>query len=64
MTDDRPKLKIIGTDGNAYALLGRAHVAAMRAGWSKERWEEVRIRATSGNYDNLLFVLQEEFDVE
>ena len=64
MTDDRPKLKLTGENGNAYNLLGLAHRAAKEAGWSKERWEEVRTRATSGNYDNLLAVLQEEFEVE
>jgi len=63
MTDDKPKLRLIGEDGNAFNLLGLARRAALAAGWPKERWEKVRDRATAGNYDHLLAVLMEEFDV-
>lgn len=61
---NRPRLKLVGENGNAYNLLCLARRAAQRAGWPKERWEAVRDRATSGNYDHLLAVLMEEFDVE
>jgi len=61
--EDKPKLKLVGEDGNAYNLLGLAHRAAKEAGWPQDRWEKVRDKAISGNYDHLLFVLQEEFDV-
>jgi len=64
MTDDRPKLKLVGENGNAYNLLGLARRAAHQAAWPKERWETVQAKATSGNYDHLLAVLMEEFDVE
>ncbi len=63
MINDHPPLKLVGADGNAFNVLGLAHRAAMKAGWTKERWEAVRARATSGGYDNLLAVLMEEFDV-
>lgn len=63
MTNDKPKLKLICEDGNAFNLLGLARRAAHQAAWPKERWEKVRDRAISGNYDHLLAVLQEEFDV-
>ena len=63
MTDDRPKLKLTGENGNAYNLLGLARRAAHQAAWPKERWEKVMTEATSGNYDHLLAVLMEWFDV-
>jgi len=60
----KPALKLIGTDGNAFAILGKAFRAAREAGWSRERFEEFKTRATSGNYDHLLAVTQEFFDVQ
>lgn len=64
MTDNKPPLKLIGENGNAYNLLGLARRAATKAGWPNERWEKVRDRAISGNYDHLLAVLMDNFDVE
>jgi hypothetical protein len=64
MDELKPKLKIVGEDGNAFNLLGLARRAARDAGWTEERWREVRARLTAGGYDNLLYVLQEESDVE
>ena len=64
MTNDKPKLRLVGKDGNAFNLLGLARRAAHQAAWPKDRWEKVRDKATSGDYNNLLAVLMEEFDVE
>lgn len=61
--EERPVLKIVGEDGNAFNLLALAHRAAKKAGWSKERWEQVQTEATSGNYDTLLAVLMDYFEV-
>lgn len=63
MIDDKPKLRLIGEDGNAFNCLGLARRAAMKANWPKERWEKVRDKAMAGDYHHLLAVLQEEFDV-
>lgn len=56
----RPKLKIIGTDGNAYALLGKAMSVAKK---NKMDWNSIQKEAMSGDYDNLLAVLMRYFDV-
>ena len=50
----RPKVELVGQDGNAYAILGRCSKAAKRAGWTKEQVIEFHGEATSGDYDKLL----------
>lgn len=59
----KPPLKLVGTDGNAFAVLGEARRAARKAGWSDERWASVRDEAMAGDYDHLLRTLMEHFDV-
>ena len=59
----KPELKIIGEDGNAFAILGKAIHTAKRAGWSPEEIEKFRIEAMDGDYDHLLQTCMEFFDV-
>jgi len=59
----KPKVRLTGKDGNAFAVLGFLHRAATKAGWSHGRWVEFRVKATSGNYDHLLATAMEHFDV-
>ncbi len=61
---DKPALKLVGRDGNAFAILGEARKVATKAGWSKEKTKEMMDKATSGDYDNLLCTMMEYFDVE
>jgi len=60
----KPRLKLVGTDGNAFALLGAALRAAKKAGWTTEQMDEFKVRATKGDYDHLLRTLQQHFDAE
>jgi hypothetical protein len=60
----KPKLKLEGEDGNAFAIIGRAVAVAKKAGWSKEKIEEYRANAMSGDYDNLIVVTLKSFDVD
>ena len=57
------KLKLIGEDGNAFAILGRATKALKEAG-QEERVEQFMGQATSGDYSHLLRVVMECFDVD
>ncbi len=59
----KPKLKIIGVDGNAFVLLGCAQQAARKAKWEKEKIDEVMAEATNGDYNHLLATLMEHFEV-
>jgi hypothetical protein len=60
----KPKLKLIGENGNAFAIMGRAMRAGREAGWSQEKLTAVMDNAKSGNYDHLLAVMAENFRVE
>jgi len=59
----KPFLQLVGTDGNAFAILGAAIRAAKKAGWPVERRDQYTKAAMSGDYDHLLAVTQDYFDV-
>lgn len=48
------RVRLVGEDGNAYAILGRVLRAMRRAGVSKEERDEFAREATSGDYEHLL----------
>ena len=51
-------VKLVGEDGNAFAILGRVSKALRRADMP-EKAEEYLARATEGDYDHLLAVTLE-----
>jgi hypothetical protein len=61
---EKPKLKIIGGDGNAFAVIGAATKAARKAGWDREKISKLTQEMMSGDYDNVLNVAMKHFDVE
>ena len=61
--DKKPRVKLIGADGNAFVILGLCLRAARNAGWSQERINAVREEMTSGDYNHLLQTAMEHFDV-
>lgn len=56
----KPKLQIIGQDGNAFAILGKAQRVAKQ---NNMDWGSIHQEATSGDYDNLLRTMQKYFEV-
>lgn len=62
-TPNTPKVKLVGTDGNAFALLGKCKEAARKNKWSKETIDAVMDEATAGDYNHLLSTLCTYFDV-
>ena len=44
----------VGTNGNAFAVMGGFSQHARRQGWTKEEIDAVLNEARSGNYDHLL----------
>ncbi|HEX4920481.1 MAG TPA: hypothetical protein VFV92_07050, partial [Candidatus Bathyarchaeia archaeon] len=61
--EGRPPLKLVGKSANAQTILGMAENAARRAGWSLDEIREFKIAATAGDYNKLLAVTLENFDV-
>lgn len=59
----KPKLQLTGQNGNAFMVLGLAQRASKKAKWSKQQWEEYKAKATSGDYNNLITVTMEYFNV-
>lgn len=57
-------VKLVGEDGNAFAILGRVTKALKRAGASKEEVDEFMAEATSGDYDHLLQTVMRWVEVE
>ncbi len=60
----KPKVKLLGYSGNSFAILGQVSRSAKKAGWSQERLNKFQEEAVSGDYDHLLRVVMEHFDVE
>lgn len=57
------KVKLVGTDGNAFAVLGNVQRAMRKAKVSQEQISEFMTEATSGDYDHLLQTCMKWVDV-
>lgn len=55
-------VKLTGTDGNAFAVLGKV-VGALRKSGRADLVDEFRKEATSGDYDHLLATCMKYVDV-
>jgi len=51
---EKPKVKLTGTDGNAFAVMANVSNALKKAGYSKMEIDQFRREATSGDYNDLL----------
>jgi hypothetical protein len=58
------QVQLVGTDGNAYALLGVCKNAASKAGLTKDQINEFLKEAMAGDYDHLLNTCMEYFEVD
>lgn len=56
------RIALVGEDGNAFSILGRAMRAAREAGVPKEEIDAYLAEARSGDYDHLLRITMEWFD--
>ena len=60
----KPRVQLLGRDGNAFAILGACRRAARAAGWTEQRWNAVQQEMTAGTYDDLLAAAMKHFEVE
>lgn len=57
----KPTLSLIGEDGNAFAILGKARRVAIK---NNMDWDAISKEAMSGDYNHLLQTIMEHFEVE
>lgn len=57
-------VKLVGEDGNAFAILGNVQRAMRRGGVPKEEIDEFLKEATSGDYNHLLATCMKWVEVE
>jgi len=62
--EERPVVKLIGSNGNAFAVMGKIKQALKKSGADKEYIDQYISEAMSGNYDNLLVVSMEYVDIQ
>ncbi|MFC1825896.1 hypothetical protein ACFLYZ_00705 [Thermodesulfobacteriota bacterium] len=60
----KPTIKLIGQDGNAFAVMGSVKRALKSAGADKEYIDQYISEATSGDYNHLLAISMEYVNVE
>ena len=53
---NKPTVKLVGINGNAFMIMGTVTKALRSAGFSKEEIVQYQSEAMSGDYDNLLQV--------
>ena len=61
---NKPKVKLVGLDGNAFSILGRAVNAMRKEGWTKEKIDEFRGEAMSGSYNYLITTVMKYCDCD
>lgn len=57
------KVKLVGTDGNAFAIMGKVSNAMRRAKVPQKEIDECMEKMMSGDYDNLLRTAMEYVEV-
>ena len=59
--ETKPKLEIIGEDGNAFMILAKAQRVAKK---NDMDWDKIYAEATDGDYNHLLRTMMKYFEVE
>ena len=57
------EVELTGSDGNAFAVIGKVQKALRRAGATEAELAEFRHEATSGDYDNVIATAMRWVDV-
>lgn len=57
------EVKLIGNDGNAFAIMGSVSKALRKAGVSKEEIDQYMEESMAGDYNNLLCVAMDWVNV-
>ena len=57
------ELELDGIDGNAFSIIGEVRNAMRKAGYDKDKREQVSQEMMSGTYDDLLAYVVRNFEV-
>jgi len=60
---EKPTVILVGTDGNAFAIMAKVRHALQKAGFSVEHVSHFLAEAMSGDYDHLLRTCMKYVDV-
>ena len=60
---DKPSVKLVGQDGNAFMVLGLCKQAARKSGMDKEQVDTIMEEMMAGDYDHVLQTAMKHFDV-
>jgi hypothetical protein len=60
---DMPSVELLGTDGNAFSIIGLCRRAGKRAGWNDDQLTAFVKEATAGDYDHVLQTAMKYFEV-
>ena len=60
----KPVVKLIGEDGNAFAIMGKVVKAMKRTGYSQDEIKDYQAKAMSGDYNHLLAVTMDFVEVK
>lgn len=64
MEPQKPKVRLVGENGNAFVIMSRVSAALKKAGYSADQITEYKNQAMKGDYDHLLRVTMKWVDVE
>ena len=62
--NNKPEVKLICRDGNAFAIIGACRRAAKAAGWDDVKIKAVTDEMTAGDYNQLLQTAMKYFEVK
>ena len=62
--NEKPACKLVGTDGNVFAIIGNVSRVLKRAGQSDKASEFQKRAMSSGSYDDVLALCFEYVEVE
>ena len=61
---DKPVVQLLGSDSNAFSIIGKCMKVARREGWSNEKITQIREEMTSGDYNKVLVTAMKYFEIE
>ena len=61
--ENKPKVTLVGEDGNSFAIMAKVKRVLVKAGADKEYIDSYFDEATAGDYDHLIQVTMEYVEV-